>query len=113
MADALKTVRIEHTAAADTAVLDGAASKTYTILSVSICNTHATDDEIFSMFCTTANKGTPIYIYKSQSLPALSTFVHNDKIVLLASEELWVEYASDVDNSDGVHVIVSYLDQDD
>ena len=113
MADTLKTVRIEHTAAVGSAVLDGAASKTYTILSVSICNTHASDEEIFSMFCTTSGKGTPIYIYKSQSLPAKSTFIHNDKIVLLASEELWVEYATDVDNTDGVHVIVSYLDQDD
>ena len=111
MADLLRTTRIEHTAAAGTAVLDGASSTTYTVLSVSICNTHATNDEIFSMFCTTANKGTPIYIYKSQSLPAKSTFVHNDKIVLLASEELWIEYASDVDNTDGVHVIVSYLEQ--
>jgi hypothetical protein len=93
-------------------VLDGASSKIYTILSVSICNTHATADEIFSMFCTTAGKGTPIYVYKLQPLPALSTFVHNDKIVLNASEELWVEYATDVDDTDGVHVVVSYLDQD-
>ena len=112
MADLLKTVRIEHTAAAGTAVLDGAADKTYTILSVSICNTHASDDEIFSMFVTTSGKGTPIYVYKSQTLPAKATFVHSDKIVLLASEELWVEYATDVDDTDGVHVIVSYLDQD-
>ena len=113
MADVLKTTRIEHTAAAGTAVLDGASSKTYTILSVSICNTHATTDEIFNMYVTTSGKGTPINIYKSQALPALSTFVHSDKIVLLASEELWVDYASDVDDTDGVHVIVSYLDQDD
>ena len=113
MAELLRNARIEHTAAAGTAVLDGASSKTYTVLSVSICNTHASDDEIFSMFCTTSGKGTPIYIYKSQSLPAKSTFVHSDKIVLTASEELWVEYASDVDDTDGVHVIVSYLVQDD
>ena len=53
MADVLKTTRVEHTAAAGTAVLDGASSKTYTVLSVSICNTHATADEIFNMFVTT------------------------------------------------------------
>lgn len=113
MADVLKTTRVEHTAAAGTAVLDGASSKTYTVLSVSICNTHATADEIFNMFVTTSGKGTPIYIYRKQSLPALSTFIHSDKIVLLASEELWVDYESDVDDTDGVNVIVSYLDQDD
>jgi len=113
MADTLKTVRIEHTAAAGTAVLDGAASKTYTILSVSICNTHATVAEIFNMYVTTANKATPINIYRKQDIPALATFVHNDKIVLLASEELWIDYESAPDSTDGIHVVVSYLDQDD
>ena len=113
MADTLKTVRAEITTTAGAAVLNGAASKTYTILSVSICNTPASNDETFSMFCTTANKGTPIYVYKTQDLPAKSTFIHNDKIILLASEELWIESASDPDDTDGIHVVVSYLDQDD
>ena len=113
MADTLTTQRIEHTAQAGTAVLNGASSKTYTILSVSLCNTHATGDEIFNMFVTTANKGTPIYIYRKQSLPALATFIHNDKIILLASEELWIDYESAPDGTDGIHVVVSYLDQDD
>ena len=71
------------------------------------------NDETFSMFCTTANKGTPIYVYKTQDLPAKATFIHNDKIILLASEELWIESASDPDDTDGIHVVVSYLDQDD
>ena len=113
MADTLTTQRIEHTAQAGTAVLNGASSKTYTILSVSLCNTHATGDEIFNMFVTTANKGSPIYIYRNQSLPALATFIHNDKIILLASEELWIDYESAPDGTDGIHVVVSYLDQDD
>jgi len=113
MADLLKTVRIEHTAQAGSAVLDGAASKTYTILSVSICNTHATVAEIFNMYVTTSGKSTPINIYRKQNIPALATFVHNDKIVLLASEELWIDYESAPDGTDGIHIVVSYLDQDD
>ena len=111
MADVLRTDRIEHTAQAGTAVLDGASSTTYTILSVSICNTHATVAEIFNMFVTTANKATPINIYRKQDLPALATFVHNDKIVLEASQELWIDYESAPDGTDGIHIVVSYLEQ--
>ena len=111
MADVLRTDRIEHTAQAGTAVLNGANSTTYTVLSLSICNTHATGDEIFNVFVTNANKAAPIYIYRKQALPALSTFLHNDKIVLEASQELWVDYESDPDGSDGIHVVVSYLEQ--
>jgi len=112
MADTLQRVRAEITDTTGAAVLDGASSKIYTILSVSLCNTHATNDETFSMFCTTSGKGTPIYVYKVQSLPAQSTFIHNDKIILTASEELWIESPSDPDNTDGIHVVISYLDQD-
>jgi hypothetical protein len=111
MADTLKNIRVMHDAQAGTAVLDGAASHIYTILSVSICNSHASNAEIFSMFVTTGGKANPVYIYKLQPLPAQATFVHNDKIVLNASDELWVDYASDLDDTLGVHVVVSYLDQ--
>ena len=111
MADVLRTDRIEHTAQAGTAVLDGATSTTYTILSVSICNTHATVAEIFNMFVTTANKTTPINIYRKQDIPALATFIHNDKIVLEASQELWIDYESAPDGTDGIHIVVSYLEQ--
>ena len=113
MADLLRTTRIEHTAQAGSAVLNGSSSTTYTILSVSICNTHATVAEIFNMYVTTSGKGTPINIYRKQDIPALATFVHNDKIVLLASEELWIDYESAPDGTDGIHIVVSYLDQDD
>ena len=113
MAEVLKNVRAEITTTAGSAVLDGAASKTYTILSVTVCNSHATNDETFNMFCTTSGKGTPIYIYEQQSVPAKATFEHTSKIVLLASEELWIESDSDPDDTDGLHVIVNYLEQDD
>jgi hypothetical protein len=113
MADVLKNVRAMITTAAGAAVLDGAGSKTYTILSISLCNTHLTVDEDFDIYCTTAGEGTPRYVYKRQSLPALATFIHSDKIVLLQNEELWVGSNSDPDDTLGIHVVVSYLEQDD
>jgi hypothetical protein len=113
MAELLRNARALINDTTGAAVLNGEASKTYTILSVSLCNLHTTADENFDMYCTTANEGTPRYVYKQQSLPALATFVHGDKIVLTASEELWVKSPSDPDDTLGIDVIISYLVQDD
>ena len=113
MADLLRNARALITTTAGAAVLNGEASKTYTILSVSLCNLHTTADENFDMYCTTAGEGTPRYVYKQQSLPALATFVHSDKIVLIASEELWIKSPSDPDDTLGIDVVVSFLIQDD
>jgi hypothetical protein len=60
---------------------------------------------------TVADKATPIYIYRKQDIPALATFIHNDKIVLEASQELWIDYESAPDGTDGIHIVVSYLEQ--
>ena len=113
MADLLRNARALINDTTGAAVLNGAASKTYTILSISLCNLHTTDDENFDLYCTTAGENTPIYVYKQQSLPALATFVHSDKIVLTASEELWIKSPSDPDDTLGIDVVVSYLVQDD
>ena len=109
MADVLKQVNATITDATGAAVLDGASSTTYTILSVSLCNTHASNDETFSVFRADAGGSTnKRFIYHTQSLPALSTFVINDKIVLEASQELWVASPS---ASATIDVVVSYLEQ--
>ena len=50
MADVLKEVNATITDATGAAVLDGASSTTYTILSITLCNTHASNDETFSIF---------------------------------------------------------------
>jgi len=113
MADLLRNARALVDDATGLAVLNGATDFTYTILSISLCNLHTTADETFDMYCTTANEGTPRYVYKLQSLPALATFIHSDKIVLTSEEELWVASASDPDDTLGIDVIVSYLVQPD
>ena len=113
MADLLRNARALIIDATGAAVLNGEASKTYTILSISLCNLHLTDDETFDVYCTTSGEGTPRYVYKRQSLPALATFVHSDKIVLVASEELWVASYSNPDDTLGIDVVVSFLVQDD
>ena len=109
MADTLKQVNATITDATGAAVLNGAASTTYTILSISLCNTHASNDETFSVFRSDAGGSTnKRFIYHTQSLPALATFIHNDKIILMNGDTLNIVSPS---GSADIDVVVSYLEQ--
>ena len=88
-----------------------------TILSISLCNTHATQDHTFDLYIKDVIGGhdggganTQYYLYMTQSLPALATFVHNDKIMLQNDEELWMVLDSGTQGT-AVHIVTSYLEQ--
>ena len=78
-----------------------------TVLSISLCNTHASNDETFSVSVKDGNT-TEYFLYHTQSLPALSTFIHSDKIALLPTDTLNVVSPS---GSADIDVIVTYLEQ--
>ena len=107
MASELLKVALKPTCSnSETKLIDGASGKTYTILSISICET-AGAAETFDLYVDDNDGGTAHYIYKSQALGANETFVHNDKIVLEATDMLGFITASSAD----VDVVVSYLEQ--
>ena len=56
-----------------------ASGRTYTIISVTFCEMGGAD-ELISMYVDDASND--IYVLNEQSLPAKSTFVFNDKLVL-------------------------------
>ena len=87
-------------------LIDGAAGHTYVVLSISICET-AGAAETFDLYVDDDDGGTDHYIYKSQAIGANETFVHNDRIVLEATDMLGIITA----NSADLDVVVSYLDQ--
>ena len=87
-------------------LIDGASGHTYTVLSITICET-AGAAETFDLYVDNDDGGTDHYIYKTQALGANETFVHNDRIVLEANDMLGFITASSAD----VDVVVSYLDQ--
>ena len=97
-------------------ILDGAGSGiVYTILSIVICNGSSGDDETFDLFVDDVNgtygsSGDHFYLYMTQSLPALSTFIHNDKLVLTDDDEL-VFVLDDNTNGTDVDISVTYLEQ--
>ena len=106
---ASEVLKVSLTATVTTAerkLIDGASGHTYTVLSITICET-AGAAETFDLYVDDGDGGTDHYIYKTQALGANETFVHNDRIVLEANDMLGFITGSSAD----VDVVVSYLDQ--
>ena len=101
----LKTFRGD--ASSVQALLTVAAGHTYTVLSITICNTSASDAETFNLLIDDGGGGSDTYIYFTQDLAAKATFEHTTKFVLEGTDMLGFITA----NSANVDVVVSYLDQ--
>ena len=84
------------------------ADKAWTVLSISICNTEASDAATFDLYVDTNGSGADAYIYKTQDLDSLATFIHNDKINLSAAQKLGFVATASQD----IDVYISYLQQD-
>ena len=87
-------------------LIDGASGHTYTVLSISICET-ACAAETFNLYTMDDGGSTDNYIYHTQALGANETFIHNDRIVIEATDELGFLTGG----SANVDVTFSYLDQ--
>jgi len=107
MGDLLKAQFVTITDGSKTTVCTGA-SIASTILSVTLCNEHATNAETFDMIVSDSSNSNEEYlIYKDQSLPGYATFEHSDKIVLLQNDTLKIDPGS----AGEIDVFVSYLEQ--
>ena len=87
-------------------LINGVSGHTYTILSVTMCET-AGNAETIDMYIDDDGGGTDREILSDQAVGANETFVFNDKFVIEATDHLCLATAS----SAAVHVVVSYLDQ--
>ena len=105
----LKESNLRVTDATGGIIVQGASGHTMTVISISVCETVG-NAETFSIWRTILDGSSELfYIYHTQSLPALATFIHNDKIILGATSELW--FGSPSASAD-IDVKVSYLDQE-
>ena len=102
--EVLKLATFRGDAASVQALLTVGAGTTVTVLSVSICET-AGAAETFNLLIDDGGGGSDTYIYHTQALGANDTFVHNDRIVMEASDHLSIITA----NSSDIDVCVSYL----
>ena len=108
MADRLLVQKPTITDATGATCMTGVSGDSQTVLSISICET-AGNDETFDVLHTVSGGGSGYYIYKAQSLPGSSTFIHSDKIVVDDTNQIWVKAGGSAD----IDVIVTYLQQDD
>ena len=88
------------------ALLTVAAGHTYTVLSVTICET-AGAAETFNLLIDDGGGGSDTYVYHTQALGANETFEHTGKIVMNAADHLSIITGS----ASNIDVCVSYLDQ--
>ena len=106
---ASELLKVSHTAGvtnSESVLINGVSGHTYTVLSISICET-AGAAETFDLYIDDNGGGTDYEIYSDQALGANETFIHNDKIVIEATDQLCAATAS----SANVDIVVSYLDQ--
>ena len=104
--EVLKLSTFRGDASSVQALLTVTAGHTYTVLSVTICET-AGAAETFDLYVMDDGGGTDNYIYKTQALGANETFEHTGRIVLEGTDELGFVTGG----SANVDVTVSYLDQ--
>ena len=87
-------------------LLNGVNGHTYTILSITFCET-AGAAETVNLYIDDDGGGTDYEILSDQALAANETFEYTGRIVLLDTDHLCAATASGAD----VDVVVSYLDQ--
>ena len=104
--EVLKLATFRGDAVSVQALLTVGAGKTATVLSVTICET-AGAAETFNLLIDDGGGGSDTYIYHTQALGANETFVHNDRIVMEATDHLSIITG----DSSNIDVCVSYLEQ--
>ena len=106
MASELLKVAHQVVTNSEMVLINGASGHTYTILSITICET-AGAAETFDLYIDDGVTGTDYEIYSDQALGANETFEHNSRLVLVDEDHLVARTAS----AAAVDVVVSYLDQ--
>ena len=95
------------TSTGDTKILDGAAANwIYSVLSITVCET-AGAAETFDLFLDPSAGGTDYEILSDQALPANSTFVFNDRLVLHGTDELNFKAGG----SCNIDIVINYIAQ--
>jgi len=90
----------------ENSLLTVTAAHTYTILNISICETAAAA-ETFDLYVDPLGGSNDTEIYSDQALAANATFEHTTRIVLEATDVLYIKLGTSGD----VDVVISYLDQ--
>ncbi len=106
--EVLKRGTFTVTTTADTKILDGVANHIYTVISIIITET-AGNAETFGLFLDPSAGGTDYEIISfATALPADSTYIFNDRLVLTGTDELNFKAGGTCD----IDIVISYIEQD-
>tara|TARA_B100000945_G_scaffold267215_1_gene227243 strand:- start:114 stop:467 length:354 start_codon:yes stop_codon:yes gene_type:complete len=106
--EVLKVGHFTVTDTTDTKILDGVANHIYSVLSIIITET-AGNAETFGLFLDPSASGTDYEIISlATALPADSTFVFNEKLILSGTDELNFKAGGACD----IDIVINYIDQD-
>ena len=106
--EVLKREVFTVTDSTDTVILNGVADHIYTVLSIVITETSASD-EVFGLFIDSQASGTDYEIISlATPLSADSTFVFSDRLVLYGTDELNFSAGGGCN----IDIVISYIDQD-
>ena len=106
---ASEVLKVSHTAGvtnSESVLINGVSGHTYTILSVTICETAGVAETV-DLYIDDNGGGTDYEILSDQAVGANETFIFNDKFVIEGTDHLCAAAAS----SANIDVVVSYLDQ--
>ena len=88
-------------------ILDGAAANwIYPVISITVCET-AGSAETFDLFLDPSAGGTDYEILSDQALPANSTYIFNDRLVLHGTDELNFKAGGTCN----IDIIINYIAQ--
>jgi len=104
--EVLKLATFRGDASSVQPLLTVTAGHTYTVLSMTICET-GNAAETFKLLIDDGGGGSDTYIYFDQALAAKATFEHTSKFVMEAADHLSIITG----DSSNIDVVVSYLDQ--
>ena len=104
--EVLKLATFRGDASSVQPLLTVTAGHTYTVLSMTICET-GNAAETFKLLIDDGGGGSDTYIYFDQALAAKATFEHTSKFVMEAADHLSIITT----NTSNIDVCVSYLDQ--
>jgi hypothetical protein len=97
-----------RTDANEVTILTGVANHIYTVMSVTICET-AGNDETIGMYLDPSAAGTDYEIISiGTALPATTTYIFNDRLILSGTDQLHFKAGGTCD----IDIVISYVDQD-
>ena len=104
--EVLKRKTVRAVTNSENTLLTAASGHTYTILNLSVCET-AGAAETFDLYLDPLGGSNDTEIYSDQALAANATFEHTTRLVMEATDVLYMKLGTSGD----ADVVISYLDQ--